>query len=141
MQLVLRLPHYCFNFFLLLSTLSLPHYHRSESCPALEIYAALPKTKFSILHHPTSNFISPNRGIILLHPRSTQMVTVTVWGPFQWPLGVGGEGNFAESLRRKGLEQDSICCDAGGGAAQQSKAMHLGCPATPPSLPLFLLSP
>lgn len=65
----------------------------------------------------------------------------TVWGPFQWPLGVGGEGSFAESLRRKGLEQDSICCDAGGGAAQQSKAMHLGCPATPPSLPLFLLSP
>ena len=40
-RLAVSLPHHCFNFFLLLSTPSLPHYHPSENCPALEIHAAL----------------------------------------------------------------------------------------------------
>lgn len=56
----------------------------------------------------------------------------TVWGPFQWPLGVGGERSFAESLRRKRLEQDSICCDAEGGGSPNRVRRCIGVPYNAP---------
>lgn len=88
-----------------------------------------------ILHSssPTPNFISPNPGIILLHPPLYPNGHChTVWGPFQWPLGVGGERSFAESLRRKGLEQDSICCDAECGGSPNRVRQCIGLPYNAP---------
>lgn len=59
------------------------------------------------------------------------MVTVASCGPPQWPLGAR-EGSPAASLRRKGLEQDSICSVQRAGQPSQSEVDAFGVSCPPP---------